>query len=213
MPVPIGMGLHPLLQKGGGPRKNRWVFSIEPYIGKEVGMLPPTKGARPNLSFKEFSAEHLNETIYFPGKVEWSTLDVSLYDIGHHDNIIYRWVQKIYDPEGVKGKKKSFFNPSLGVQGLRNYKLDATLTLYNGCGYALEEWTYKNAFPIKIDWGELDMTVSDLVMVDLTLRYDRAYYNNRACLQSPGRTVLPTQAPQALQDDGGQALTTPMIVR
>lgn len=166
----IGMGLHPLLTKGGGPRKNRWMFTISPYIGKEVSMLPPTKGARPNLSFKEYNAEHLNETIYFPGKVEWQTLDISLYDIKPDDNVIYRWIQKIYDPNAGS------YKPSLGAQGSRNFKLDAVLTLYNGCGCALEEWTYQNAFPIKVDWGDLDMTVSDLVMVDITLRYDRAYY-------------------------------------
>jgi hypothetical protein len=168
----INMGLHPLLVDTIAKRKFRWIFTIAPFIGKEASMLPPVKGARPNLSFKEFSAEHLNETIYFPGKADWSTLEVSLYDVKPDDNVIYRWMNKIYDPD----PKVGFYGPSLGDQGQSNYKIDAVLTLYNGCGCAVEEWTYKNAFPLKIDWGDLDMTSSEVCMVDLSLRYDRAYY-------------------------------------
>lgn len=168
----INMGLHPLFLKEMDKRRFRWLFTVAPYIGKEVSMLPPLKGARPNVSFKEYQAEHLNETIYFPGKVEWSTLEVSLYDIKPGDNVIYRWMNKIYNPNPTSG----FYGPSLEDQGLPAYKIDAILTLYNGCGCPVEEWTYKNAFPIKIDWGDLDMVNSEVCMVDLSLRYDRAYY-------------------------------------
>ena len=164
------MGLHPLLAKGAGGRKNRWMFTVNPYIGKEMKMLPPSKSARPNVSFKEYTAEHLNETIYFPGRVDFSTLDVTLYDVNSDDNIIYKWMKKIYDPEN------GTYGPSLGPQGSENFKIDAILTLYNGCGCAIEEWTYKNAFPLKIDWGELDMERSEVLTVDLSLRFDRVFY-------------------------------------
>lgn len=172
MPEQINMGLHPLLLKENDKRKFRWMFTIAPYIGKEASMLPPHKGARPNVSFKEYSAEHLNETIYFPGKVEWSTLDISLYDVMSGKNVIFDWMKKIYGPAPDDG----YYGPALGEDGLENFKIDAILTLYNGCGCAIEEWTYKNAFPIKIDWGDLDMTNSEVCMIDLTLRFDRAFY-------------------------------------
>lgn len=168
------MNLHPLLAKGGDKRKFRWLFTITPFIGDQVSMLPPSKGARPNLSFKEYSAEHLNETIYFPGKVEWSTLELSLYDVKCSDNPIFEWMRKIYDPDPTVG----FYGPSLlppAQIGAPHFKRQAILTLYDGCGRIIEAWIYMNAFPQKIDWTDLDMTNSELTSVDLSLRYDRAY--------------------------------------
>ncbi len=172
----IDMGMHPLLAKGGDKRKFRWLFSIQPYVGAEVSMLPPSKSARPNVSFKEYQAEHMHETIYFPGKVEWQNVELSLYDIKCTDSPIYDWMKLIYDPDPAANNNKGFYGPSLAVDpGGIQYKTTAAVTLYNGCGVALEQWIYQNAFPAKIDWGDLDMTSNELTTVDLTLRFDRAY--------------------------------------
>ncbi len=163
----INMGMHPMLVAGNLPkRKHRWAFSIQPYVGSQANMLPPTKGARPNVSFNEYSAEHLNEKIYFPGKADWGTVDLTLYDQKCADNPIFAWMQKIYDP------KQGTYKPSIST----GFKTDAQVTLYDGGGNVVEMWVYKNAFPTKIEWGDLDMTSSDAVMVDITLRFDRAYW-------------------------------------
>jgi hypothetical protein len=174
------MGLHPLLNKGGDKRKNRWMLSVLPYIGDSVKMLPPSKASRPGMSFKEYQAEHLNETIYFPGKVEWNTLDVSIYDVKCSDNLIFEWMKKIYDPTPTSNSNRGHYGPALtpspaGIGSEPYYKITALLTMFSGCGETLETWVYMNAFPIKIDWGDLDMSSSEITMVDITLRYDRAY--------------------------------------
>ncbi len=165
------MGMHPQLGKGGDKRKNRWMFTIQPYIGIEASMLPPSKGARPNMSFKEYSAEHLHETIYFPGKVEWQTVELSLYDVKCDQNPIYDWMLKAYNPD----PDNDFYGPALDDNPQNQFKVDADVVLYDGCGNVLETWTYMNAYPAKIDWGDLDMGSNEITMVDLTLRFDRAY--------------------------------------
>lgn len=193
------MGIHPLLAKGGDKRKFRWMFSIQPYIGDQVSMLPPFKSARPNVSFKEYNAEHLHETIYFPGKVEWQTIELSLYDIKCNTNPIYEWMKLIYNPNpsadiftgavgggffsglsaALAGQNQStggFYGPSISQSpGGTQYKTTAVVTLYNGCGVSLESWIYVNAYPAKIDWGDLDMGSNDLTTAEITLRFDRAY--------------------------------------
>lgn len=174
----MNMGLHPLLLKGHSKRVFRWMFSLEPYIGMSASMLPPSKGSRPSVSFKEYQVEHLNETIYFPGKVEWQNLELSLYDIKCNSNPIYDWMKAIYHPHPQANDAKGFYGPSLislDERIAKKYKTTAILSLYNGCGDIMEQWVYENAYPSKIDWGSLDMQDSNITMVDISLRYDRAY--------------------------------------
>lgn len=191
----INMGIHPLLAKGGDKRKFRWMFTIEPYIGDSVSMLPPHKSARPNISFKEYQVEHLNETIYFPGKVEWQTMEVSLYDIKCEDSPIYEWLKMVYNPEPNEEDEEDsgFYGPSLSDElGGDQYKTTATLVMLNGCGDEIEKWVYENAYPNKIDWGEVDMSNSEVVTVDLTLRFDRAYRVVVSKPKPPGNFVGPS---------------------
>ena len=47
--------------------------------------------------------------------------------------------------------------------------------MYSGCGDVMEEWVYSNIWPNNIEWGDLDMSNQDVVTVEMTLRYDRAY--------------------------------------
>jgi hypothetical protein len=54
-------------------RKFRWLLFVEnpsPLSGQSdaVTILPPQKGARPNISFKEMQVEHLTETLWYPSK-------------------------------------------------------------------------------------------------------------------------------------------------
>jgi hypothetical protein len=61
-------------------RKNRWVFKIPNVSAQGSPCLPPFKGGRPGLTFKEMDAQHLNETIYFPSKPDWKPINLSLYE-------------------------------------------------------------------------------------------------------------------------------------
>ena len=50
--------------------------------------------------------------------------------------------------------------------------------MLDGCGKTIEVWVFENPYFQEVNWGELDMTVSDVVYVDITIRYDRAYVQN-----------------------------------
>jgi hypothetical protein len=157
-------------------QKFRWLLKIEGVSGEAaqgVNALPPEKSARPSLSFKEIEAQHLNETVYFAGKPEWKPISLVLYDLVTNDNPILNWLKEQYE---VTQDKATWKVPT-GQGVLGGWKRDATLEMYNGCGDLLERWVYENAWPNSIEWGDLDMSSSEYVTVDLTLRYDRAYYD------------------------------------
>lgn len=146
-------------------RKFRWLFKIPEISASGINSLPPEKGARPQVSFKEISAEHLNETIVFPGKPEWKAINLTLYDLKNQIHPVFEWVQRIYDP--CEGNYQPFVDGRLKVTG--------RLELYNGCGDIIERWVYENIWPQAVDWGELNMAESGYLVSNLTLRYDRAY--------------------------------------
>ena len=151
-------------------RKCRWYFYID-GIADPINALPPQKSARPSLNVKEFQVEHLTETIYFPAKPDWKPVSLVLYDSKKSGNPVFDWLKILYDPD--KGNWGSN-----GIKGNANgsgWKKKATLDMLDSCGNILETWVYENAWPNSIEWGDLDMASSEIVMVDLTLRYDRAY--------------------------------------
>lgn len=173
-------------------QKHRWLFTIAGICADGVSSLPPARGARPSLSFKEIEAQHVNETVYFPSKPDWKPINITLYDIkreGQESHVIFDWLRKMYDvQEGTFAlgsttpfarRSSAAVRPAVRPEVRPAFKVPfATLNLYDGCGNTMEKWIFENVWPQIIEFGELDMTSSDVVTCDLTLRYDRAYYDN-----------------------------------
>lgn len=149
-------------------RKFRWLFKIPEVSAEGIDTLPPEKGARPSLSFKEVEVQHLNEIIYYPGKPDWKPINLTLYDLKKNRNPIITWLSEQYNPQTGAWK--------IGFGGGGQFKKSvALLEMYDGCGNIIEAWQFENIWPNNIEWGELDMSDSQYVTIDLTLRYDRAY--------------------------------------
>jgi phage tail-like protein len=146
-------------------RKFRWLLKIKDVSATGIQTLPPMKGARPNVSFKEIEAKHLVETVYYPGRPEWKPITLVLFDLKRNKNPLIEWFKKIYDSQ------EGTWKPS----GENQFKKEATLELYDGCGTTIEKWTFENVWPQTIEFGDLDMGSSEVVTIEVTLRYDRAY--------------------------------------
>ena len=158
-------------------RKNRWLFKIDDISASGINSLPPSKSARPSISFKEMEAQHLTETVYFPGKPEWKPINLTLYDIkdcsSSNEHVIFKWLRSCYDT-----LSESKWTPACTISetGWKFKEEQAELVLYDGCGNTLERWIFEGVWPQNIEFGELDMQSSDVITCDLTLRYDRAYW-------------------------------------
>jgi hypothetical protein len=154
-------------------RKNRWLLIINEVSAEGINTLPPFKSARPSLSFKEIEAQHATEIIYFPGKPEWKPISLSLYDLKKPTHPVFEWLKKLYDPQ------QGTYSYSCTADGVGGFKKsEATLEVYDGCGNVIETWIFENAWPQSIEFGDLDMSQSEVLTCDLVLRYDRAYIKN-----------------------------------
>lgn len=151
-------------------RKFRWLLRIPDVCSDTIQTLPPLKGSRPSLSFKEMEVQHTTETIYFPGKPEWKPITLTLYDIKKNQHPVFEWIKKLYDPD--LGEYKYSFDDNIKESFKKS---EAELAVYDGCGNIIETWIYENIWCQNIEFGDLDMTSSEYLTCDITLRYDRAY--------------------------------------
>lgn len=152
-------------------RKFRWLLKIPDVSAQGTDALPPSKSARPSLSFKEMEAQHLNETIFFPAKPEWKPINLTLYDIKNGSSPVFKWLNHIY---------KVSNSAATWAPSCEGFKRQMVLEMYDGCGCIQEKWIYENAYPTTIDFGDLDMASSEVCMIDMTIRYDRAYIDESA---------------------------------
>lgn len=138
-------------------------------------VLVEEKAARPSISFKEIEVPHLVETIYYPGRPDWKPLKVTLYDVANN-NPVWNWINRNYD---VKENSLNYYGSMQYANNILEegkFKRNINIYMLDGCGNAIESWTYENAYPSEIEYGDTDMSTSETMKITLTLRYDRAYW-------------------------------------
>lgn len=154
-------------------RKFRWTFEVQDICGLGGQIIPPhyvKLASRPNLTFDETEINYLHGKTFLPGKGTWETITVTYIDVATQDaEPLYRWLASVYE----------FNNPvSLRMGNRNNWGATGILSLYDGCGVEIEQWSMKNLWPQSINFGDLDYASSDEVTIELTLRYDQVAYAN-----------------------------------
>lgn len=163
-------------------RSNRWIFSVSKTIGDEsavaINALPPSKAARPQLAFTEINIKHLIEDVYIPGKPDWKPITITVFDLEKNENPIWKWINNFYDPQRGRLFAPNQNRPiTNGVADDIGFFRECTLTMVDGCGSPIEQWIFEDAWPQQIDFSSLDYEQQDVMMIDITLRYARAYIN------------------------------------
>jgi hypothetical protein len=168
-------------------QKFRWMLEIPGIVGDGDGInvLPPNAAGRPKLTFNDFQANHLVETITIPGRPVWNPITLTLYDVIQDGkgskNPIYEWILSLYGTQPNKARpsgrgRYAGSNEKFTYKFASEFKQPyANIKMYDGCGSEIERWTLENVWPSEADFGELDMGTSEAALITLTLKYDRAY--------------------------------------
>lgn len=151
-------------------RKFRWLFFIPGVVDDGVKALPPLSFARPAVKFESVQVQHLTETIHFPGRPSFDSLQLTLYDIQTYSPV-WDWILLLYDPYNGTYTRSN----TVGGLDYSTFKTNCYLSLYNGCGEEIERWYYEAAWCESANFQGLNMTESDTCTVEVTLRFDRAY--------------------------------------
>tara|TARA_R110000851_G_scaffold83992_1_gene183315 strand:+ start:190 stop:774 length:585 start_codon:yes stop_codon:yes gene_type:complete len=128
--------------------------------------------AKPTISVSEANHTYLNHTFYYPGRVSWSTINVTLVDPFSPDAAatFSKYLETSgYKPPGspddLQTISKSTATSELGIVEIN--QIDAA-------GVTIEKWELHNAWIKNINFSDLDYESDALSNVSIEIRYDWA---------------------------------------
>ena len=148
-------------------RKHRWLFTVAALGNQQSNRatLYLQKAARPSYKLEPVEMHHDQERAYFAGKTEWDPITLEFYDAQQDPDVskfVWDWVNIVSDISGV-----TVAIPSA-------YKKKGQLEMRDGAGSVTEKWTLWNCWPHETNWNDLDYTTSDIALITVNFRFDRA---------------------------------------
>jgi len=154
-------------------RAYRWLVNfsvVDQWLAKKVTL--------PSYTMSETKHAFLNHTFFYPGRVEWQTIDITFVDPGTPDTtaaLLNTLQASGYElptnPEspygGTLSKKMAALRAGLG---------SLTIQQINDLGNPVSTWGLKNAWLKDLKLSELSYESDDITDITATIRYDYATY-------------------------------------
>ena len=156
-------------------RAYRWLVRFNTNHDQLDEWLIKKVSPRPSWKLSESTHFFLNHTFYYPGRVEYDELSVTLVDAvtPNSARTLQTWLSQAgYVPPSEANRnfgtvsKAGFTAP--GNVGLSQVEIEQL----NETGHVLETWTLHNTWVKAVKYGDLDYESDDLLDIELTLRYD-----------------------------------------
>ena len=152
-------------------RKYRFLLNfrgIDQWIIKNVN--------KPSFDVSESEHDFLNYKFYFPGRVTWNTITVTLVDPVQPD--ASKTIQKLLNDSGyvepsdvnVESGNPITISKEKAIQALGN-KIYIKQVDPDGRG-PIEQWELNNPWIKSVSFGDLDYSADDLVEITMEIRYD-----------------------------------------
>lgn len=167
------------LTEGQGDPKRKYRFTVQfenlSFAGSDIIWFAKSV-TKPAMTISETEHTFLDKKYYYPGRVEWNTITLTLVDPADPDNsedavkqmnsLIEAAGYKIAaNPEELQTMSKAKSVSALGA---------IVINQINDAGKTIEAWTLNNAFIKDMKFGDLDYTGDELIELSLELRYDWA---------------------------------------
>ena len=130
---------------------------------------------KPNFDVTESKHSFLDKEYYFPGRVQWQTINLTLVDPVSPNDCVAQ-TNAIIEQSGYKLEELA---SSLTLETMNKKKATEALgsceiVQLDAEGKAVETWDLKNPFIKNVKYGELSYESDDLVEIQLEIRYDWA---------------------------------------
>jgi len=138
-------------------RSYRWVLAIE---GIDAFLV--TDANRPSITLGEKKIDFMNSYRMIGGKLTFGDLSVKLHDpiAPSGAQQVMEWIRTHYESVSGRAGYADF------------YKRDIQLKMLDPVGTVVELWDIKGAFITSANFGSLSYGGEDLMMIDLTLKFD-----------------------------------------
>ena len=154
----------------------RWQISFDALGGEGQSIIWfAKKVSKPNFTMTESKHSFLNHNYYWPGRVEWQEISLTLVDpvspnaVANTNKIIagmgYRLPSAQMTDLDMSSMSKGKSQGALGV---------VTISQLDANGKPIEVWTLKQAWLKSVKFGELSYEDDNLVEIELGMRYDWA---------------------------------------
>lgn len=140
----------------------------------------------PAYDVSEVEHNYLDNRFYFPGRVTWNEVSMTLVDPISVDAVTQ--TNKILEDMGYIVKKDETSKKTMSKKNAAatDGPLPAVvISVLNAEGVAIEVWTLNNAFLKSAKFGDLDYSSDDLRTVEMTVRYDWAQCNTKGNTEAP----------------------------
>jgi len=171
-------------------RAYRWLLmlgGIPQWMVKKVG--------KPSFTVSESEHVYLNHKFYYPGRVEWNTVSLTLADPVNPDAA--ETMMAIIDAAGYKLPTEPEQTNTISKANATSALGQVTIRQIGSEGQKIEEWVLINAWVKDVKFGDLDYTSDDMVDVEIELRYDYAVLNDVEDGTGYKRNIKPGEKPVA----------------
>jgi hypothetical protein len=134
------------------------------------------KATLPQYTMTEVTHKFLDKNFYFPGRIEYNTVELVLVDPVSPDavDLTLNMIEDSgYRMPSSMDKQADFHTISKNKASKKGLG-DVIITTIDHEGNTLEKWTLNSAFPKSVKFGDLSYDSDELREITLEIRYDWA---------------------------------------
>ncbi len=155
--------------------KRKYRFLVQITGMDDVGAIWFAKGVnKPEITVESTEHTYLNHKFHYPGMVTWNEVSMTLVDPVSPDAA--KLTAQMLEQSGYAGPSQlKNPNPQTNSKARSTAAVgDVVIRAIDSDGNDLEKWTLKNAFIIKVGYGELEYGDDALSEVTIDFKYDWA---------------------------------------
>ena len=131
---------------------------------------------KPSFKITESKHSYLNHNFYYPGRVEWDEVSVTLVDPVQPDAVFETFV--IIHASGYRPPATFNDTTTISKEKAISFMGRVECTVIDSNGGVLETWSLEGAWIKNVQFSELSYEDDGLQEITLTFRYDWAVLNN-----------------------------------
>lgn len=169
--------------------KRQFRFLVQLSFGNQDVTFLAKSVDRPSYSISSNPHQFFNHTFYYPGRVTWNTINLTLVDpvSPNGAELLYEYLSDagVEKPTSVNAAVGTTITKSSATTAMSNIVIQeiATPTTGGSQSQIVGEWTLLNPFFTDVNFGSHDYGSEDMVDIALTIQYDWAEYS---AARSPG---------------------------
>lgn len=157
-------------------RQHRWFMEFTP-AGMKAVTYAVKKVDKPKAKIGEVTHKYLNHFFYFPGRLEWEPINMSIASTRspHADDALWNVLLTAGYGRPTAGPEAGNLTSTIGKEKFKT-ALGSSISIkqVDPNGTVVEEWMIMNPFFTSVQFGPLDYANEDIVEITTTIRYDYA---------------------------------------